>query len=193
MSAEYSVGQILAAAEAAENGDVRHPGMIADMLRELARIRADDAVDGRIDFKGMWNDMSDRTTTHPPAQAVEEMRPTLSEFARLPDAERVAIGQKVAERVDELQASAAEPVAQGEAVTPEPFRPALVALLRIRDSSNNENDANVSRAMFDALTTIGWLEKTGRNLWSLTSVGESALATHPHSPDAADSAREAGE
>ena len=43
MSAEYSVDGILAVAEAADNGDVRHPGMVADMLRAYAeRIEADE-------------------------------------------------------------------------------------------------------------------------------------------------------
>jgi hypothetical protein len=76
-------------------------------------------------------------------------------------------------------ASTAESIAQPEAVNLEPFKDAVSALRRIRDSANDENDANVPRAMFAALTTIGWLEKTGRNLWSLTTTGEEVLAAQP--------------
>ena len=74
MSAEYSVDGILAVAEAADNGDVRHPGMVADMLREFARIKAaqpihhhspDAADSGRVDAPRFFIDhtmIHDRVT-----------------------------------------------------------------------------------------------------------------------------------
>jgi len=66
-------------------------------LSDAERIEAGETPKQKIDFKGMWNAISDRAS-HPPAQAA------LSEFVRLPDAERVAIGRQVAARVDEMTA-----------------------------------------------------------------------------------------
>lgn len=37
------------------------------------RIKADERAKGRIDFKGMWNTMSDRAATNPPAQAAQSV------------------------------------------------------------------------------------------------------------------------
>lgn len=46
--------------------------MASDMLTAYAeRIKADEGANDRIDFKGMWNAMSDRAYAHPPAQATQ--------------------------------------------------------------------------------------------------------------------------
>jgi hypothetical protein len=46
--------------------------MASDMLTDYAeRIEADEVANDRIDFKGMWNAMSDRAYAHPPAQAAQ--------------------------------------------------------------------------------------------------------------------------
>lgn len=193
MSAEYSVGQILAAAEAAENGDVRHPGMIADMLRELARIKADDAVDGRIDFKGMWNDMSDRTTTRPPAPA-EQVDDGKILWGIAANAGRVSIFRRprwahVSDATGQGSTSAAALCRRfgfdPDEITGDQLQP---------DPDDAPTAEPVAQGDADELFNTFRLAYYGSNK-SLAPELESfrrayrAIATHPHSPDAADGGR----
>jgi len=64
-------------------------------LKEMA-----DAIDERIKADEAHKADALRECKYPSAQ--QAAKPTLGEFVRMPDAARVAIGQQVAERVDEM-------------------------------------------------------------------------------------------
>jgi len=110
---KYTAEEVRAMAKMVGDEFSPHAGSMLTAYAE--RIKADEGANDRIDFKGMWNAMSDRAYAHPPAQAAQvdpTAKPrTLADFVNAPDAERVQIGQQVAARVDEMMA---EPAAQGD-------------------------------------------------------------------------------
>lgn len=103
--------------------DERALNKAADMLLELAeRIKADERAMGRIDFKGMWNAMSDRVATSPPAQSAQVDALAIIECELAATApggsmEHAANHACLAYVKNAItNAATAEPVAQGEVV-----------------------------------------------------------------------------
>src|SRR6185312_11118135 len=79
---KYTAEEVRAMAKMVGDEFSPHAGSMLTAYAE--RIKADEGANDRIDFKGMWNAMSDRAYAHPPAQAAqsEDWRIAFFERAR---------------------------------------------------------------------------------------------------------------
>src|SRR6185312_14173910 len=109
---KYTAEEVRAMAKMVGDEFSPHAGSMLTAYAE--RIKADEGANDRIDFKGMWNAMSDRAYAHPPAQAAQSEDWRIAFFERWHEAAQEKGYVGIAAAITAVPA--AEVVAQGEAV-----------------------------------------------------------------------------